>query len=207
MPLKAVARSNCRRKSDSPPIIDGSLLAKGTVLPTIAPVVTARPYMASIRNSPIRAWLGPREYLGARARLAWLAVAIACATVLGIGAYLRPDPRGLGTHEALGLPPCSFVLTSGLPCPTCGMTTAYSLMLHGHPIQAFLAQPAGAVLCLGTVVLLIASVHFAIRGYMVSPNWVRLGPVRTMLCLGFLLLFGWGFKIVHGMLTGAFPIR
>jgi hypothetical protein len=58
--------------------------------------------------------------------------------------WLDPDPRGYGTHEQLGLPPCTTQLLFKLPCPFCGMTTAFALMVHGHPLQAFHCQPAGA---------------------------------------------------------------
>ncbi len=123
-----------------------------------------------------------------------------------MAAFLPPDPRGHGTHEALGMPPCGFMLMTGLPCPTCGMTTAFSLIMHGRPCAAVIAQPAGAAICLGTFMLLGASLGAAIRGFMVSPNWDRIGPVRFMLGFGFLLLAGWGFKIAHGMIAGTLPI-
>ena len=118
---------------------------------------------------------------------------------------MPPDPRGFGTHERLGLPPCSLVLTTGLPCPTCGMTTAFSLMMHARPWSAFLVQPAGAVLCLATMVLLLVSAYIAVSGRTVTIDWDRLGPVRLALSGGLVLMLGWGFKIAHGLLTGALP--
>ncbi len=70
-----------------------------------------------------------------------------------------------------------------------------------------MAQPAGAVLCVLTVVVMIASLRTAARGYMMAPNWDRVGPVRFMLGFGLLLLGGWGFKIAHGLATGILPYR
>jgi len=87
------------------------------------------------------------------------------------------------------------------------MTTAFSLMMHGRPFAGFVAQPAGALLCVGTILLLAASLHTAARGFLVTLNWDRIGPVRFMLSLGFMLLAGWGFKIVHGLMTGELPMR
>jgi hypothetical protein len=142
-----------------------------------------------------------------RGRLTWLAVASCCAAVLGLAGYLPPDPRGHGTHEALGFPPCSFMMMTGLPCPSCGMTTSFSLIMHGRPLEGFRVQPAGALLCLGAVALLAASLHAAARGSVVSPNWDRIGPVRLMLSVGLMLLAGWGFKISHGLLSGGLPLR
>jgi hypothetical protein len=152
-------------------------------------------------------FLGPRLPVRPNARLAWAGVALACLAVLGIARYLQPDPRGFGTHQQLSIYkyPCGFVLTSGLPCPTCGMTTAFSMIMHGRPFSALKAQPAGAILCVATVGLLAFSLYVAISGRIVSLNWERIGPVRIMIALGLLILGGWAFKIAHGLITGTLP--
>jgi len=56
---------------------------------------------------------------------------------------LIPKSGGVGTHEELGLPPCGFYLMFHKPCPSCGMTTSFALLMHGKIIQAIKAQPAG----------------------------------------------------------------
>jgi len=148
---------------------------------------------------------------GARAsngtRLVWGGAAVCCAAVLTLARWLQPDDRGFGTHQQLGMPPCSFVLTTGLPCPTCGMTTAFALVMHGHPWLAVLTQPAGAVLCLATAVLLVLATRTAVTGRGLRVNWDRLGPTRLALAFGLLILGGWAFKIAHGLLTGGLPRR
>ena len=63
--------------------------------------------------------------------------------VLLTAAWLRPDPSGLGTHTELHLPACGFYVLFHKPCPSCGMTTAFALMAHGHPWKAVKTQPAG----------------------------------------------------------------
>ena len=35
----------------------------------------------------------------------------------------------MGTHQQLGLPPCNFVTLTGYPCPACGMTTSFALLV------------------------------------------------------------------------------
>ncbi len=151
--------------------------------------------------------LSGRRGCGWRVRATYGVVSIICAAVLSLAVWLRPDPRGFGTHEQMHLPPCGFMLTSGLPCPTCGMTTSFSLMMHAHPLAAFIAQPAGVVLCLAAVVGMMAAMIIAVSGRVPRVNWDRIGPVRLVIGVGILLMGGWGFKIAHGLLTGALPAR
>jgi hypothetical protein len=90
-------------------------------------------------------------------RVAMALTAAAIAIVLALSLWLSPDPRGHGTHERLGLPPCSTMRLLGFPCPTCGMTTAFSLAARGRFAEAFQTQPAGAagfgLACLAVPVL------------------------------------------------------
>lgn len=151
--------------------------------------------------------VGARPQARPGARAIWGFVAAVCAAVLGVARYLPPDERGFGTHQQLGMPPCSFVLTTGLPCPTCGMTTAFSMIMHGRPWAGVMAQPAGALLCVAAVGLLGFSVYAAVTGRIVSINWERVGPVRIALGTTLLFMLAWGFKLAHGLLTGALPVR
>ena len=64
----------------------------------------------------------------------------------GISARLSPDPRGYGTHQQFGLPPCSLLLLTGKPCPSCGGTTAFAHFVRGHWPSAVRANAAAFVL-------------------------------------------------------------
>ncbi|HUU82489.1 MAG TPA: hypothetical protein VM243_03195, partial [Phycisphaerae bacterium] len=82
-------------------------------------VPQARP--AAKRDHP----LGPLFYrlrpVNTRAARVWATlVAGGCLTLLATAGLLEPDPRGYGTHRALGMWPCSLPLVTGYPCPTCG---------------------------------------------------------------------------------------
>lgn len=72
--------------------------------------------------------------------------------LLVTAACLEPDQRGLGTHQRLGLPPCSLRVLAGIRCPSCGMTTSWSHMMHGHVLQSFACNSGGALLALATLV-------------------------------------------------------
>jgi hypothetical protein len=92
--------------------------------------------------------------------LGWLSrcvLSVAAAGILGIlglARKLEPDPRGFGTHTQLGLPPCSFLRTTGRLCPTCGMTTAFAWFTRGRIDRSWQASPAGCILAMLTVPLL-----------------------------------------------------
>ncbi|MGE3313960.1 MAG: DUF2752 domain-containing protein [Planctomycetaceae bacterium] len=60
-----------------------------------------------------------------------------------VASWLEPDPRGFGTHQGLGFPPCSIRLLFGIPCPSCGMTTSFSHFTRGQFVEASRANLAG----------------------------------------------------------------
>lgn len=90
-------------------------------------------------------------------RLRWLdrlVLAFAGCVLLGLlatAAWLTPSPQGIGTHQQLGLPPCTVVAWFGFPCPSCGMTTSWAHLLRGHVQDAFRANAGGALLALAAV--------------------------------------------------------
>ena len=143
----------------------------------------------------------------APARARWLAALLlaGCLALLGTAGWLQPDRRGYGTAEQLGTGPCGVLVMTGLPCPTCGMTTAFAYTVRGQWIRAFWAQPAGLVLAVGTMVLTVVCVWVLLRG-----RWPRLGlwfitPHRLFLALLVLLLGAWGAKIWMGLADGSLP--
>jgi hypothetical protein len=71
-------------------------------------------------------------------------------TVFLLAALLNPydgqgRPLSHGTHRQLGLPPCLMKEVTGLPCPSCGMTTSFSLLMHGDASAAWRANWAGVI--------------------------------------------------------------
>jgi len=63
-----------------------------------------------------------------------------------LAANLSPSPRGYGTHQQLGLPPCSIQVLFGIPCPSCGMTTSFCWFVRGEILQSARANLAGLYL-------------------------------------------------------------
>ncbi len=80
-----------------------------------------------------------------------LVLLVAGAVLLGLlvtAACLTPASRGYGTHQGLGLPPCTIVQWYGMRCPSCGMTTSWAHFTRGHVVQAVRANAGGALLAL-----------------------------------------------------------
>src|SRR5688572_4765367 len=130
----------------------------------------------SMANTSSSAAIAPAISVGSSAvrRGAAALVAAACSGVLGLAAWLVPSPTGLGTHEAMNLPPCGWVAIADLTCPTCGMTTAFAHAADGNLLGSFLAQPMGCVLALVTAMALLVSVYVAVTGSRLGGSFSRL---------------------------------
>src|SRR5262249_32861587 len=68
--------------------------------------------------------------------------------VFSVAVWLNPyqedgQARRMETHRQLGLPPCSFLEVVGVPCPACGMTTSFSLLMHGDLWGSLRANAVG----------------------------------------------------------------
>ncbi len=129
-----------------------------------------------------------------------------CVGVLALSVWLTPDQRGYGTAEQFG-GPCGVLITTGLPCPTCGMTTAFAHTVRGQWLQALWVQPTGFVLCLATTGGAVLGGWVLLRGRWPAWPFHRLAPHHIFLTLLVLLLAGWGFKILAGLADGTLPYR
>ena len=135
----------------------------------------------------------------------WLAALVLAAAVapLAVARGVSPDPAGLGTHTSLGMPPCGFHVSTGLPCATCGMTTAFAHAVRGEMAAALSVQPAAAALALVAGVLALLSATALVGGADLRP--VFAATVRPRLLVPGLLFVGvaWGYKLC--VVTGAWP--
>ena len=114
--------------------------------------------------------------------------------MVGVGLYLTPDPAGHGTHQQLGLPPCTIYYLTGRPCPSCGLTTSVSAILHGQFGLAWRANPMGFVIVAAAVAVAINSLFALLWGRSVRIENTRF----TLLMLALLSLW-----LLHGVVRFA----
>lgn len=133
----------------------------------------------------------PRTTWAVRATL--LMVGAALAAVFGVAVYLDPynpdgTPRTMATHTALGLPPCNFVALSGKPCPSCGMTTSFALLVRGDVRASLRANWVGTTLAVFWAGLLVWAVASGLAGKMLFIPRGRGELALTLVVGGFLVL-------------------
>jgi hypothetical protein len=131
------------------------------------------------------------------------------ATVFGIARWLNPydengQARRLETHLQLGLPPCNFRLLTGLPCPSCGMTTSFSLLMHGDWRNSLRANAVGTLLALFWLALVPWSLVSALRGRCLFIVSVERALTWTVAIFLVLLLVRWAIVLGLGWATGSF---
>jgi hypothetical protein len=122
-----------------------------------------------------------------------LAAAIICLVVVGFfGVFALAGHYNIDMGRWLGY--CGFQQRYGLPCPTCGMTTATLAFAQGKILQAFYIQPAGSLLCCVLVVIAFLAFFTAVSGmyFRFLERFFREVKVRyIILVLILIILAGW----------------
>jgi hypothetical protein len=140
------------------------------------------------------------------ARLLAVGVAGGCLAMLVAAVIVRPDPSGVGSHHQLHvgqkhLERCAWLERTGVPCPTCGMTTSFAHFVRGNFVASFYVQPMGFVLAVLTAMTVWGGLYIAFTGRP-AHRLLRFVPSRYYLAPLFTLaVLAWAWKIaIH--LTG-----
>lgn len=104
------------------------------------------------------------------------------------------SPKGFGTHEQLGLPMCGVLMNTGIPCVTCGVTTAMTHAAHGRLADAFYTQPAGLVAAIFTAIAGIVALYALVVGLPLGPLARWLWRPATVWSLAGVVLMSWVYK-------------
>jgi hypothetical protein len=118
-------------------------------------------------------------------RLCLLMIAALLAGVFAVAFYLNPydadgSPRTMSTHTQLGMPPCNFVVMMGKPCPACGMTTSFALLVRGDLGASLRANWAGTLIAVLWALTMVWAIASGIKG---RPLFIPRGKGELVLTL------------------------
>ncbi|TWU01165.1 hypothetical protein Pla52n_45370 [Stieleria varia] len=125
-----------------------------------------------------------------------LSLAAALIVLLLIAGSLSPSAQGLGTHQQLGLPPCSSLVMLGVRCPSCGMTTSWSYFVRGMWWQSARTNSGGFLLALGAIALIIYCLSVARRGRVPGVAAQR-GIALTLFAIMVVTLTDWAIRLAQ----------
>ncbi|MEM7479467.1 MAG: DUF2752 domain-containing protein [Planctomycetota bacterium] len=119
-------------------------------------------------------------------------------TLLVIARMLTPSSSGIGTHQQLGLPPCSSIMLLQMPCPACGMTTSWAYILRGQIIASFETNSGGAMLAIIGLVYVPASCYFFFIGKGTRREWFSLYLAIALVAAIGCATLQWIFRMMSG---------
>jgi len=130
----------------------------------------------------------------------WIAVfAVACT----LDPYENGEARRLGTHRQIrvpgmdeGLPDCNFKVLTGVPCPSCGMTTSFALLIHADVWNSVQANFAGTALATFGLLFVPWAFASAFFGRFVLVRSMELLIFRLAVVFLFLLFGRWALVLI-----------
>jgi hypothetical protein len=170
----------------------------------VADLVEPEPRREVARTGPPRT-ARPVPNTGRIVRLSLLTVGALLAVIFGIAFWLNPydadgAPRTMATHTQLGMPPCNFVVMTGKPCPACGMTTSFALLVRGDLKNSLHANWAGTLIAVVWALTMVWAVASGIRGrpLFIPPGRGELYLTTAVGVVLTLMMARWGVVLISG---------
>ena len=151
--------------------------------------------IAHIMSSGYRSEPHPRQLFWYQ-RTALIVSGSILLALLATGYWLIPDPRGVGTHEQLGLPPCTIHLLWGLRCPGCGMTTSWAYYVRGQWVNSAQANLGGMALAMLSTVLVPWALVSGARGRWCGQPVGEKVAVAIATTLVAVILMDWAIRLL-----------
>jgi len=123
--------------------------------------------------------------------------ALGFATVFYIATLVKPydaagHPLRMSSHTSLGMPPCRFKEMTGMPCPSCGMTTSFALLVRGDVWNSLRANWVGTGLAVGCALLIPWCLVSAVRGRYLGVRRIEAGLAFLVGLFTVTMLARWG---------------
>lgn len=129
-------------------------------------------------------------------RVCLVLIALGVGLIVLVAARLDPYQGGkvwlAETHKQLGLPSCHFKFLTGLPCPSCGMTSSFALLVRADVWNSLQANACGTLLAAFLFVLFPWSLASAVYGRFLLVRNLE-GLILRLLTIFLVLMFvRWG---------------
>ena len=125
-----------------------------------------------------------------------LVVALVPLGLLVVATQLQPNPAGLGTHQQLGLPPCSFRVLLGIRCPGCGMTTSWAYFVRGQWGASMSVNAGGFLLAAAGLATSLIFTRSACSGRLPGVNTQK-GMTLVLLGIAIVTLIDWASRLTN----------
>ncbi len=122
-------------------------------------------------------------------------IGLSILVLLIVAARLEPNPRGLGTHQQLGLPPCTMRVVLEIRCPACGMTTSWAHFVRGQWLSSASVNLGGFLLALYGLGLLLGCARVCWTGSLpkeTGQQWATLG----LLAIAMVTMVDWAGRLL-----------
>jgi len=186
------------RPPESAPLIEDALPVEDE------PVLPTRPPRRGLRKPK----QPPRLNLWVRGALTGIALGL--MFVFFIAWQLNPyeedgTPRRNGTHQQkpLGMAPCTFLAQTGVPCPACGMTTSFALLVRGDVVNSLEANWVGTLLAATGMLFLPWAAISVVRGRSLFVRSLEMVLIVFVSSLLGLMLIRWAIVLGYLYYTGA----
>ncbi len=126
-----------------------------------------------------------------------LLAAVLPISLLVLASRLEPNSAGLGTHQQLGLPPCSMRVMMGIRCPGCGMTTSWAHFTRGQWASSFQVNSGGFLLAIYSLAFAFVALGCCMSGNFPSLTTQRVFVVG-LLAVAAVTLVDWTIRLAGG---------
>lgn len=150
---------------------------------------------STIRQNHLRCYGDSHPLFTYQDRIWYIAVSSTASLLLLIARLLRPAPERVGTHLQLGLPPCAFLHFTGVPCPSCGLTTSVAHAVRLHFYESAITQPFGLVVFILAALSVPLSIFLIYRRVPLSKFASLRGKKLAIYVMIALFLLSWLYKI------------
>ena len=161
-------------------------------------IIELEPYNAEEASvdeaKPIHRWV----------RIGLILLTVPWLLVFFVAIQLNPYDHGealkLGTHQQLGLPECNFKALAGVPCPSCGMTTSFTLLIRADVWNSMQANFAGTLLAAFGLVFIPWAFASAFFGRFVLIRSLEMVVFRLAMIFLVVLFGRWAIVLIWELL-------